>query len=85
MTAAIVQGVSVWGPGLPGWLAAKPILSGSDDYVATDVALPPSSLLPANERRRAGAATRLALLVAQQASEMAGVPPGSIPSVFATS
>src|SRR5215475_9857498 len=85
MTAAVVLGVSVWGPGLLGWVAAKPKLSGSDNYVATDVPLPPSSLLAANERRRAGLATRLALLIAQQASEMAGVRPGSIPSVFATS
>jgi hypothetical protein len=82
MTVAVVLGVSVWGPGLLGWVAAKPMLSGSDDYVATDVPLPPSSLLAANERRRAGLATRL---IAQQASEMAGVRPGSIPSVFATS
>ena len=85
MTAAIVQGVSVWGPGLPGWAAAKSVLCGRDDHVASDVPLPPSSLLPANERRRAGLATRLALFVAQQASEMAGVPPGAIPSAFATS
>jgi hypothetical protein len=42
-------------------------------------------LLLANERRRASLATRLALFVAQQASDMAGVAPGSIPSAFATS
>jgi len=85
MTVAVVQGVSVWGPGLPSWAAAKAVLCGTDDYVVTDVALPPPSLLPANERRRASLATRLALVVAQQASETAGVAPGSISSVFATS
>ena len=81
----VVQGVSVWGPGLTGWGTAKSVLCGRRDYVVTDVPLPPSSLLPANERRRAGLATRLALFVAQQASELAGVAPGSIASAFATS
>ena len=81
----IVQSVSVWGPGLPGWVAAKPMLCGRSDYVKTDVPPPLCPLLPANERRRAGLATRLALFVAQQASEMAGIVPGSIPSAFATS
>ena len=85
MTVVVVQGVSLWGPGLPGWTEARSVLCGQDDYVVTDVPLPPSSLLAANERRRAGLATRLALFVAQQASESAGVTPGSIPSAFATS
>jgi len=81
----VVTGVSVWAPGLSGWAAARSILRGAEEYVVTDATLPPPSLLSANERRRAGPATRLALFVAQQASEMAGVTPGSIPSVFATS
>jgi hypothetical protein len=85
MTVAVVRGVSLWGPGLPGWAEARSVLCGQDDYVMTDVPVPPSALLPANERRRAGLATRLALFVAQQASESAGVTPGSIPSAFATS
>jgi hypothetical protein len=81
----VISGVSVWGPGLPGWDAAQSVFSGRNEYSATQVPLPPCTLLPANERRRAGLATRLALFVAQQASEMARVVPGSIPSVFATS
>src|SRR5512143_1389119 len=81
----VVQGVSVWGPGLPGWAAAQTVLSGRDGYVATEASPPTSTLLPPNERRRAGLATRLALFIAQHASDMAGVAPGSIPSAFATS
>ena len=54
------------------------------DYVPTDCS-PAARPVVANERRRAGLATRLALFLAQQASDMAGVAPGSIPSVFATS
>lgn len=83
--SVVIAGVSVFGPGLPGWTAARPVLRGSDDYVATEAPLPPPTLLSPNERRRAGLATRLALFAAQQASDMAGVTPGSIPSVFATS
>jgi hypothetical protein len=82
---AYVQGVAVWGPGLPGWAASQSVLAGLEDYVASDAGPPPSTLLSATERRRTGLAARLALIVAQHASEMAGLVPGAIPSVFATS
>ena len=82
---AVIQGVSIWGPGLPGWAASQPVLAGTNEYAGGDVGAPPPTLLPATERRRTGLAARLALIVAQQASEMAGVMPGSIPSMFATS
>ena len=81
---AFVQSVSVWGPGLQGWTASQPILAGQQDYVTAEAAAPLPTLLSATERRRTGAAARLALSVAQQASEMAGIAPGAIPSVFAT-
>ena len=82
---AVIHGVSVWGPGLAGWVTSEPVLAGVQDYVGSDVDPPPSSLLSATERRRTGVAARLALIVAQHASEMAGIAPGAIPSVFATS
>jgi Beta-ketoacyl synthase, N-terminal domain len=82
---AYVQGVAVWGPGLHGWAASQPVLSGLQPYVAGNAIPPPSTLLSASERRRTGLAARLALIVAQQASDMAGIPPGAIPSIFATS
>jgi Beta-ketoacyl synthase, N-terminal domain len=80
-----VAGVAVWGPGLEGWAASQPILAGERDYTPGDVSPPVPAILPANERRRAGAAVRLALAVAQQATEMAGVPPGGVRSIFASS
>jgi hypothetical protein len=82
---AVIHGVSVWGPGLDGWTTSELVLGGARDYVGSEVSPPPSSLLSATERRRTGAAARLALIVAQQASEMAGIVPGGIPSLFATS
>ena len=79
-----VRSVSVWGPGLQGWAASQPILRGAQDYVAGEASPPLPTLLSATERRRTGPVARLALSVAQQASEMAGIAPGAIPSVFAT-
>ena len=82
---AFIQGVSVWGTGLPGWPASQPVLAGVQAFVANEASPPPSALLSATERRRTGVAARLALIIAQHASEMAGIAPGAIPSVFATS
>jgi Beta-ketoacyl synthase, N-terminal domain len=81
---AFVRGVSIWGPGLLGWAASQPILGGVHDYVASEASPPIPTLLSATERRRTGLAARLALSLAQQASEMAKIAPGAIPSVFAT-
>ena len=81
---AFVRSVSVWGPGLQGWAASQPVLRGAQDYVASEANPPLPTLLSATERRRTGLVARLALSVAQQASEMAGIAPGAIPSVFAT-
>lgn len=85
MIRALVTGVAVWGPGLEGWAASQPILVGEQDYAPREVSLPVPAILPPNERRRAGAAVRLALAVAQQATEMAGAAPGSVRSIFASS
>jgi hypothetical protein len=81
---AFVRSVSVWGPGLKGWIASQPILRGVQDYVASEANPPLPTLLSATERRRTGLVARLALSIAQQASEMAGVASGAIPSMFAT-
>ena len=67
MIGAWVRGVSVWGPGLEGWVAARAVLSGSHDYVATDALPPAPSILSAAERRRSGPVVRLALAAAHEA------------------
>ncbi|MBV8095757.1 MAG: beta-ketoacyl synthase chain length factor [Acetobacteraceae bacterium] len=81
---AAILGMSVWGPGLEGWDASRPILAGLQDYVARESSPPPPSILSATERRRTGLAVRLALTAAQQASEMAGVSPGKVRAIFGT-
>ena len=85
MIRAAIRGVGVWGPGLAGWPAARAVLAGAAPW-QPDAHLPPAPmLLPPAERRRAGAAARLALTVAAEACAGAGLAAGSIPGVFATS
>jgi hypothetical protein len=85
MIEGFIRAVSVCGPGLDGWDPSRRILAGLQEYTVRDALPTTPSILPPNERRRAGAAVRLALSIAQQAHEMAGLAPGSIASVFATS
>jgi len=51
---AFIQGVSVWGTGLPGWPASQPVLAGTQEFAASEVSAPASTLLSATERRRTG-------------------------------
>lgn len=85
MIEAWVAGVAVRGPGLDGWAASRAILSGEQPYEPRDIALPPLALLSPTERRRTGPVARLAMLVAMEASETAGIAPGSLRSVFGSS
>ncbi len=80
-----VLGVSVLGPGLPGWAESVPILTGVRDWTYAVPNPPPPALLPANERRRAGIVVRLAMAVAEEAVAMAGVPRDKPRGVFASS
>ena len=82
---AYVLGVSVWGPGLEGWEASRPVLAGLADYVPSTSPPPAPAMLSATERRRASLAVRLALTVAQAATEMAGMASDVPPGVFGTS
>ena len=81
---AFLSGVGLIAPGLSGWEASRPILSGERPYVPTPFVSPSPQILPPTERRRAGGAVRLALSVAQQAIEHAGIPAGEVATIFAT-
>ncbi len=83
--AASVLGVSVWGPGLHGWAAARPVLAGEAPFTGAAVALPPPAMLGATERRRAGPVVRLALAAAGEAAAASGLPPASMRGVFGSS
>lgn len=85
MIRVAVLGASVLGPGLPGWVESVPVLAGRQDWIRADTNLPPPARLPANERRRAGAPVRIAMAASGDAAAMAGAPPCSLRSVFASS
>lgn len=80
-----VEGIGLSGPGLNGWAASRPILAGGAGYEPGPMAIPPSSLLPANERRRAPQIVKLALAVGAEAFAMAGRKPAETPAIFASS
>lgn len=80
-----VLGVGVFGPGLPDWSTARGVLRGEAGYAHAANAVPPATLLPPAERRRATSSTRLALTAAQEALAGSGVDPRAVPAVFASS
>jgi hypothetical protein len=80
-----IEGIGLCGPGLEGWKASLPILAGGQDYVPTPTRVPPSTLLPANEHRRAAQIVKIALAVGSEAFTAARRNPASAASVFASS
>ena len=85
MMRLYVEGVGLCGPGLDGWAASLPILGGLQDYVPAPAMVPPSALLPANERRRAAQIVKIALAVGAEAFAAAGRDPADTATIFASS
>jgi hypothetical protein len=82
---AFVEGVGLCGPGLAGWGASRPLLTGAAAYQPAPTAIATSDLLPATERRRVGVPVKLALAVGQEAFAMAGRDAARTATVFASS
>jgi hypothetical protein len=80
-----VLGVGLVGPGLPSWDEVRLVLRGELPFVRAAAAVPPPQRLPAAERRRAGAAVKLALSVADAACTSAARDPATLPTVFTSS
>jgi hypothetical protein len=80
-----VNAIGLRGPGLEGWAASAPILAGRTPYQAAATIIPPSALLPANERRRAPQIVKLALCVGAEMFANAGLAPAECPAVFSSS
>lgn len=80
-----VQGIGLLGPGLASWAASLDVLRGLQPLASAPTVLPPPARLPPAERRRAGAAVKLALAVADEAVAQAQVDPATLATVFTSS
>jgi hypothetical protein len=85
MMRADIWGVGLWGPGLEGWAQGCAVLTEAASFVPCPTDPPPPAILPANERRRAGPAARLALTVAEEALAGSGIAPATLRAVFVSS
>lgn len=77
-----VEGVGLLAPGLPGWQAARAVLSGDARYATGEMPRPSADLLPAAERRRCGDIARLALHVGIEALAASGARAADLATVF---
>ena len=80
--AARIEGVGLFGPGLSGWSASRPILAGEVPYEPRATVIPSPDVLPAAERRRAGKSVRLSLAAGLEAAAAAGRAPRDLAAVF---
>ncbi len=80
-----ISSIGLLGPGLPDWQSGREILAGRRAYVDRELPKYSPDILPATERRRCGAAGKLAIYVADAAMRAAGRDAGSVASVFASS
>lgn len=80
-----VLGIGLVGPGLPSWEEAQAVLRGDAPYTPAPSVVPPPLRLPAAERRRAGAAVKVALCVADAACIAADRDAAALATVFTSS
>lgn len=85
MIRGYIEGIGLCGPGLDGWEASVPVLTGQADYAPAPTNVPACALLPANERRRAPKTVKLALAVSAEACAGTGRNPAELPTVFTSS
>jgi hypothetical protein len=83
--AVRILGLGLIGPGLPSWSEARTTLTGEAAYRPAPSVVPPPQRLPPAERRRAGAAVKIALAVADAACSDAQADPRTLATVFASS
>jgi Beta-ketoacyl synthase, N-terminal domain len=80
-----IDAVGLCGPGLENWATAQPVLRGDAPYASSPAVIPPSSFLPAAERRRVGVAVKLALATATDALQRSHHQASELLSVFSSS
>lgn len=80
-----IDAVGLCGPGLINWNSAQEILKNEDAFVFSPPVIPSSEHLPAAERRRVGAAVKLALATATDALSSSVYKAADLLSVFSSS
>jgi hypothetical protein len=80
-----VEAVGLAAPGLPSWSIGQTVLRGDASYAHAPLVTPVPQLLPANERRRATPAIKLAFQAAEDAMQGSSRPASSLATVFASS
>ncbi len=80
-----LEGVGLRAPGLDGWAAGSEILARRTPYVPLPIIVPECELLPPAERRRAVPAVRLALAVANEATQSGGGDRANLATIFTSS
>ena len=90
MNPVYIASVGLLAPGLDGWAGARATLRGTHRYRPQGISASAPEMLPANERRRATALTRIALMAAQDAlancsTEMRTPIASDLRTVFASS
>lgn len=81
---AFVLGTGFWSPRMPGWDIASAVLRGERAPCDQAAARPSPTILAPTERRRAPDTVAIALQVAAETCASAGIDPGELPSVFAS-
>jgi hypothetical protein len=84
-TAIYVDAIGLLAPGLLGWEQAQAVLRGEQPYDTQTAPVAQLTLLPANERRRAPPAVRIAFGAAEEAVRSASSAANNLATVFASS
>jgi hypothetical protein len=82
--ALAVHAAAFWSDRVPDWALLRAVCRGQAQPLDEPQRLPSSTLLSAAERRRAPESVQIALHVAQQAVQLAGVDPSTLVTVFAS-
>lgn len=80
-----IEAVGLAAPGLPSWRHGSSALRGEQPYEGAPLPPHTPALLPANERRRATPAIRLAFQAAEDAMQGTSLPAANLATVFASS
>jgi len=84
MTTVYLDGIGIEAPGLSTWDQTAPILRGESPFSFEKRTPPVATLIPENERRRAGDTIHLAVHVAEEAVNNAKVNAQSLINVFSS-